>query len=599
MCGILAVWDPYVEFKNVLKNAVLDLKHRGPDSQKSINLKDNKLFLAHTRLKIIDISDDANQPFISPCGRWIIIFNGEIYNFKSLKTKIGDRWTWKTRSDTEVLLASWTLWGKDCLNKLIGMFAFIILDNKTSKLILVRDRFGIKPLYKLIKKDFMAFSSEIPPLLRFQKKICANNNVIRNYLENGHYDHSDQTFFSGINSIRPGTVTEISFLHNTEKTERWYDISKNFKINENLSEDEIIFETNRLISEAVSSNLISDVGVGMNVSGGVDSSMLVRKAINYLGHAELFNQDYSGYSELPWVKQISEGGTLNVEHLTFEKINKFLNDTVKSQAEPFGGVTVCGYNSLYKLANKKNIKVLLDGNGVDETFLGYEKYHQFYVDLAKKNKNYKKFKKDFLFFWGYEPLPFKNSSFIDGSNGLRPEALHENLLKNDSLLLPTINNVDDPIKKMAIEDLLFFKIPRGLRFNDRVSMFHSCELRVPFLDHRLVEFALSIPNDYLLNDLGSKVTFRKVLSNFTSNDIAFAKKRSIQSPQREWLSNEWKGMVQNILGSRSFSEREWVQPNLAKKIYSNYLEGDMKNSFFIWQWINLELWARRFLDGKK
>ena len=152
---------------------------------------------------------------------------------------------------------------------------------------------------------------------------------------------------------------------------------------------------------------------------------------------------------------------------------------------------------------------------------------------------------------------------------------------------------------MAIEDLLFFKIPRGLRFNDRVSMFHSCELRVPFLDHRLVEFALSIPNDYLLNDLGSKVTFRKVLSNFTSNDIAFAKKRAIQSPQREWLSNEWKGMVQNILGSRSFGEREWVHPNIAKKIYSNYLEGDMKNSFFIWQWINLELWARRFLDGKK
>ncbi len=598
MCGILAVWNPCGDSEHILNKAVLDLKHRGPDVQKTIYLENKKIFLAHTRLKIIDISDNANQPFFSPCGRWVLIYNGEIYNFKEIKIEIGDRWLWKTKSDTEVLLAAWTVWGKGCLNKLIGMFAFIILDNKSSKFILVRDRFGIKPLYKYLTKSFMAFSSEIPPLLRFQKQVSANNNTIRSYLEYGSYDYSEKTFFNGIDSVLPGTITEISLYSNHQKSEKWYDISNNLKPN-HMSEEEIILQTEKLISQSILSNLVSDVNIGLNVSGGVDSSMLVRKTIKHLGHADLFTQNYPEYSELPWVQEISEGGTLNVEHLTFQKINNFLHDTIKSQAEPFGGVFVCGYNSIYKAASLKNIRVLLDGNGVDEIFLGYEKYHQLYVHLSKENKHFKKIKKDFLDFWGYEPKPFRKLSSIDGSNGIQPTAIHDNLLKTNPHSLPIIDYIDNPIKKLAVEDLLYYKIPRGLRFNDRVSMFHSCELRVPFLDHRLVEFALSIPNNLLLNELGSKVIFRKVLSKFTSNKIAFAKKRSIQSPQREWLSGEWKEMVQNILGSKSFADREWINPKIAKSMYLDYLEGKMNNSFFIWQWINLELWARIFIDGCK
>ncbi len=598
MCGILAVWDPLLKYQYVLNDALKDLIHRGPDSQNTIYLENGKLFLAHTRLKIIDISNVANQPFISPCKRWTLIYNGEIYNFKKLKKEIGSRWLWKTKSDTEVLLAAWTIWGKKCLNKLIGMFSFVILDMKNKTIFMVRDRFGIKPLYKFEANNIMVISSEIPPILRFLKSIVPNNNIIRTYLETGNYDHSNKTFFKDIKAVLPGTITEISYYKKNDKSEKWYDLSKKLKIN-NIPEDEIIFETEKLITEAVSSNLIADVNVGLNVSGGVDSSMLVSKAINHNGHAELFTQDYPGYSELPWVNEISKGGTLNIEELTFEKIDNYLTDTIISQAEPFGGVFVCGYNSIYNTASNKNIKVLLDGNGVDETFLGYEKYHQLYVELSKVNNNHEMIKNDFSNFWGHPPKSFDKLSSIDGSNGLQPTAIHNNLLKNNPISLPTLYNINDPVKRLAVEDLLFYKIPRGLRFNDRVSMFHSCELRVPFLDHRLVEFALSIPTNLLLNNLGSKVIFRKILSKFTSNNIAFSKKRSVQSPQREWLSNEWKEMVQNILASKSFAEREWINPKTAKAIYLDYLKGKMKNSFFIWQWINLELWARNFLDRNK
>ena len=597
MCGILAAWDPLCQFEKSLNKAVVDLNHRGPDAYNIMYFDNRKIFFAHTRLKIIDVSNNANQPFISPCGRWILTYNGEIYNFKELRKEIADRWTWKTMSDTEVLLAAWYLWGKDCLNKLVGMFAFIILDKKDKMLTLVRDRFGIKPLYKLIKKDFMAFSSEITPLLRFQKNISPDNSAVRTYLEKGNYDHCERTFFNEIHSVLPGTVTEINLYKDYHKTEKWYYISDHIKDNNCMSEDDIINETERLARQAISSNLISDVGLGLNVSGGVDSSMLVNMTREQLNDTNLFTQDYLGYSELPWVKEISKGEKLNVENITFGRISDFLKDTVKSQAEPFGGVFVCGYNSIYQSARKKNIKVLLDGNGVDEAFLGYEKYHQLYVELAKDTKYYEKLKKEFTHFWGHDPEPFKANSSIDGSNGLKPEAINKNLLKNDLLLSRENINFKNPVKQLAVNDLLFNKIPRGLRFNDRVSMFNSCELRVPFLDHRLVEFAYSIPINLLINNKGSKVIFRKVLSKKVSNNIAFSKKRSIQSPQREWLSKEWRVLVEDTIGSKSFADRGWIDPLIAKNFYSDYLNGDKKNSFFIWQWINLELWARCFLDG--
>lgn len=596
MCGLLAGWDPLKQYTKTINKAVNDLSHRGPDA-KNINLFDEeKIFLAHTRLKIIDVSNNANQPFISPCGRWVLIYNGEIYNFKELREKIGVRWTWKTMSDTEVLLAAWSLWGKDCLNKLIGMFAFVLLDKVNNILILVRDRFGIKPLYKLIQKDLMVFASEIPPLLRFQKNVSPNNKSIRTYLEKGNYDHSEHTFFNEIYSVLPGTITQISLYENQEQIEKWYNLSENIKDNKSMSKQEILFETECLSRNAISSNLISDVGVGLNVSGGVDSSMLVSMTTDELNNPSLFTQDYPGYSELPWVREISEGGVLNVEKLTFERINSFLNNTVRSQAEPFGGVFVCGYNSIYGSARKKNIKVLLDGNGVDESFLGYEKYHQLYVEATEDTNEYEKRKNEFINFWGHKLEPYINNSSIDGSNGLRSQAINKDLLKYDLLLPSGQNDFDDPVRQLAANDLLFNKIPRGLRFNDRVSMYHSCELRVPFLDHRLVEFAFSIPINLLLNNKGSKVVFREVLAKKTSNNIAFARKRSIQSPQREWFGKEWKILVKDIIGSKSFADRGWIDPCIAKDIYSNYLNGDRKNSFFIWQWINLELWARCFFD---
>lgn len=597
MCGLIAAWDPAGLADAPLDRALTDLQHRGPDARSTLWREDRRLHLGHVRLKIIDTSDDANQPFVSPCGRWGLVFNGEIYNFRELRAEIGDRWSWRTRSDTEVLLAAWALWGHDSLNKLVGMFAFGIHDADAKRLTLVRDRFGIKPLYGIARGSRRVFASEIPPLLRFLPRVEPDSSTIRTYLELGLYDHCSNTFFAGVESVQPGGLIDIDLRDGSERRRSWYRLGDHIPDLSGASEGELLERTESLIIQAVHSHLIADVAVGLNVSGGVDSSMLVRTTLAELGHAHLFTQDYEGYSELPWVREVSDGGTLHVATLDLPRIDAYLAETVRSQAEPFGGVFVCGYSALYQMARSEEVTVLLDGNGVDEAFLGYKRYHQLYVRHATSEAERARRSSDFEASWKDAPGEVQPGASIDGTDGLRPDALAPHLLEYAPLNKVSSDGWSDPVRQSAADDLLYTKIPRGLRFNDRASMAHSRELRVPFLDHRLVEFAFGIPEAMLLSGQGGKALFRKLLARRASPRVAYAMKRSIQSPQREWLAEGWRPLVESILRSDSFADRGWVDPELAREAYRNYCGGPRENSFFVWQWLNLELWARQYLDA--
>lgn len=596
MCGLIVAWDPAGLTDAALKAALADLRHRGPDAQATVWRDNHRLYLGHARLKIIDTSDGANQPFVSPCERWAMVFNGEIYNYLELRDEIGDRWSWRTRGDTEVLMAAWSLWGAACLDKLVGMFAFAIHDSQQGELTLVRDRFGIKPLYRVKVGEAFFFASEIPPLLRFLPNIQADNSTVLTYLQDGLYDHGVHTFFSGVESVAPASLETVNLKTGVVSARQWYSLVEHIPDLSGASESELLDRTEELIVQAVRSHLVSDVAVGLNVSGGVDSSMLVQTTLAELGHAHLFTQDYEGYSELPWVKEVSQGGTLHVANLNLQKINAYLPQTVKSQAEPFGGVTVCGYNALYKMAQKEDVTVLLDGNGVDEVFLGYKRYHQIYVASAASPVERELLANDFETFWKERPKEVRAGASIDGTDGLCPQAMTVQLRACTSHVGTSQSRFSSPVRQAAADDLLRTKIPRGLRFNDRVSMAYSRELRVPFLDHRLVEFGFGIPEKFLFGAQGSKLLFRKLLAKRASGGVAFSVKRSVQSPQREWLANGWQELVREVLGSKSFLEREWVDPKKARQAYELYLSGKQENSFFIWQWVNLELWARTFLD---
>lgn len=597
MCGIIAFWDSSGTKGMPVDEAILNLKHRGPDADSFCWKEGRRLCLAHTRLKIIDRSDEANQPFTSPCGRWSIVYNGEIYNFREIREEIGQRWHWRTSSDTEVLVAAWALWGSACLSKLVGMFAFVMHDGLSKTLTVVRDRFGIKPLYQARSGTQTIFCSEIPPLFRFIKP-QANLSTIRTYLELGKYDHTEQTFFDGIESVPPGTLVQLDLVNDEITTKRWYNVFEYIPDLGSYEKPELLEELERLICQSVEAHLIADVPVGLNVSGGVDSSMLIRKSLSSITDIQMFNQDYDGYSELPWLEKMAPGSDLHVSRLDANNILRLFDRTLRSQAEPFGGTMVCGYNALYKTAKEKGVSVLLDGNGVDEIFLGYERYCKMYAmqpinDVRNRGKGRA----------CGSPLSINEANLgasIDGSQGLMPNSISRQLKKHSLLINSNVEYGNfDLVRSASIDDLLHSKIPRGLRFNDRVSMNHSCELRVPFLDHRLVEFGLGVPTEFLLNQNIGKLLFRDVLAKYGQRSVAYAPKRSVQSAQREWLAEDWRPLVNSVIQSERFADRGWIDSSSAQRAYSEYVAGDRSNSFFIWQWLNLELWARMFLDGEE
>jgi asparagine synthase (glutamine-hydrolysing) len=253
-------------------------------------------------------------------------------------------------------------------------------------------------------------------------------------------------------------------------------------------------------------------------------------------------------------------------------IEESLDWTVRRQAEPFGGVTVAGYDSIYRAAETEGVTVLLDGNGVDECFLGYTKY-------------------------GNSEANADVGVAIDGTQAVAIDAISAHLKRDaNAIVLPHGSEFAEPAKRMAAFDLLAAKIPRGLRFNDRMSMGRSRELRVPFLDHRLVEFGFGVPTHHLLASDATKSLFRKIARQWVPAEIAGAEKRSVQSPQREWLAQDWRSLVEDVLRSDSFAARGWVDSARAQEIYQRYVTGNRDNSFFVWQWVNLEYWARAFLD---
>jgi asparagine synthase (glutamine-hydrolysing) len=578
MCGILGLFDPAGVVTQRASSLLGLMAYRGPDAEGIWQSPDRQIALGHRRLKIIDLSDDANQPMVSPDGRWVLVYNGEIMNYRQVRASYRGNWQFRTSSDTEVLLATFAQQGIEAMNAWVGMFAFILYDRERNRLHFVRDRFGIKPLYWMsFPGGGIAAASEIPPLLKLLPRVAADEDVIRTYLETGLYDTGPQTFFDGIRALEPGCAAELDLATGEMKQHRWYRLADHVPDFGGASQQELEQHGAEIIETAVRDHLVADVRVGLNVSGGVDSSVLVGIAKDHVENLHVFTQDYAApYSEAAWVRQVANGAALHICALDREQIEAALDSTVRHQAEPFGGVTVVGYDHLYRAADAEGVTVLLDGNGVDEAFLGYTKYLQ-----AEGSRG-----------------AHAGALAIDGSESVEPSVIADGLKRRTCVLpLPEVGGDFQEPKCFAARDLLSAKIPRGLRFNDRMSMSRSKELRVPFLDHRMVEFGFGVPAARLISGDTTKALFRKIAARWVPADVANAPKRSVQSPQREWLAADWRDLVLRIIQSNSFGERGWVDPVRAREAYERYCRGNQKNSFPIWQWLNLELWARAFLDN--
>lgn len=564
MCGIAGILGVNPTNVSTIKLMAEAQKHRGPDALHFWN--DEKLALGHNRLSIIDLSESASQPMISNCGNYVIVFNGEIYNYLELKKELEKEYDFVTDSDTEVLLAAYIKWNTKTLDKLNGMFSFAIWNKKANTLFSGRDRFGVKPFYFTFFENQFYFSSEIKALFAAGISKKQNQKVWANYYTFGTYGLPDETFFEGIQQLKAGHFFEIVFEKNLDfsvlKTQQWYNFPERISKIKRLSKEELKVCYEALLKDSIQLRFRADVPLGMNVSGGLDSSTLINLVSRNLPsqkniQAFTFYSNDEKYDELPWVNELMKETAypLHKVLLDYKEVPDLIEKVSFYQDEPFGGFPTLAYSLLFESAKGKGVKVILDGQGMDEAWAGYDYYHD------------------------------KSNNVIQGiiSSPVRPEALvteFRNMAQKEVYERP----FDNDLQNLQYRDLFYTKIPRALRFNDRISMMHSTELREPFLDYRLIELAFAQSDAMKIQNGQTKWLLRDLVKDYLGNTIALAPKRALQTPQREWISQELKPYFSEKI--EQFSKMDFVDCKQIKVLWKDYCDGKQDNSFYIWQWVN-------------
>jgi len=570
MCGIAGI---YYEKRNRaishdINKILKKIKHRGPDG-KGFFVDKNKIALGNTRLSIQDISRNGNQPIYSACKRYVIVFNGEIYNFKDLKKKLNE-YDFKTNTDTEVLLYLFIKFGFKCLRLLKGFFSFAIWDRKKEMLFCARDKFGVKPFYYTKENSKFIFCSEIKPILDLKNSNKPNLNAINSYLTSEYYENVEKTFFNDIQKLSPGHY--LTFYNNTIHIKKYWDfedaLSKTKMPKKKKEVGEFLYKK---IDNAVKLSLVSDAKVSIAASGGLDSSILfyhVKKNYEKINSLMSFKFKEKNYSEEKYVRYaVKKFGYKSKFSLINQKdFFSSIDSSVKIQEEPFSGLPVMAYEKCFY--NNKNYKVVLDGSGLDEAHCGYDKYRI-------NNKNLNKTSQD--------------GSFIG-------DIISKDLeTKSSNYDYQLKKFFKDPLKNSMYQDLFYIKLPRALRFRDKISMANSCELRPSFLDDELILTLFKLNNKLHINNEYGKLLLRKHYLKYIGKQIALRKKQHVQTPQREWFKEDKYDYLKKMINCKNnIWETNWID----KKKFLNLLnltnKGKYNNSFFIWKVINLNIWYKNF-----
>ena len=558
MCGIAGIIGNKANKENILQ--VLEIqKHRGPDFT-DYYCDDNKVVFGHNRLSIIDLSSNANQPFISECENYVLVFNGEIYNYIELKKELQFKYTFKTQSDTEVLLNSYIEWGEDCLNKCNGMFSFAIWNKKDNTLFAARDRFGVKPFYYFFDNQNFIFASEIQSLLSFGIPKITNDKVWLNYFSEGSYGLPNETFWKNIHQLPGGHF--LTLKNNSLQIKKWYFFEERIlNLQNHFESNEEEYITNLLL-KAINLRFRADVPVGFSLSGGLDSSLLLalidqQDIDKSTIEAFTFITNDDRYDELFWVKSMLENRPykLNICGLSPKEVPDLALKIAKNQSEPYGGIPTIAYSKIFETASQKGVKVLLDGQGSDEAWAGYDYYTNNSQNIIQ----------------GITSSPFRTNVLDIDFTKKYTKTIYKKPFEDDLL-------------NLQYRDLFQTKIPRALRFNDRISMLYGTELREPFLDYELVEYVFSRPENFKIKEGVQKWMLRKIANKFLKKDIVLAPKRPLQTPQREWLSHDLKDWV--TVEIEALKNNNWFDKKQLQLELDLFFKGNNQSSFHVWQWIN-------------
>lgn len=613
MCGISGI----IRWKSV-NNVNLDisgmtgaLAHRGPDGE-GFFIREN-IALGHRRLAIIDL-ETGKQPMSNQAESLWITYNGEIYNYRELKTILQKKnHCFQTNSDTEVIIKSYEEWGDKCVEYLRGMFAFAIVDYTKSRIFIARDHLGIKPLYYAITPNFFAFASELQSfgqIAGFEPEIDIQS--IDTFLRL-QYIPAPKTIFKQIKKLLPAHFLSISFDNKISDPEEYWQLK--FIPDNNKSEQDWLNEAEYMIKESVKAHLVSDVPFGVFLSGGIDSSLIVSYMSQILDKpVKTFSIgfDEEQYNELNYAEVVAK--KWNTEHFT--EIVKpdalaILPQLVKHYGEPFGDSSAIPTYYVSKMA-RQHVPMVLSGDGGDELFAGYHSYIRWMQLIDNKYPAWKKFAYPFARAFYPERFPARKHSLESWLNTIN--YFHENQSRKiwrkeyQSIRLNPFEEFDNEYNRAdgfsALSKAQYMDIKTYLPYDilvkvDVASMIHSLESRTPLVDYKVAEFAATVPSSIYLNASGNELTngkiiLKKLLGKYFPEEFINRKKMGFGVPVQNWFSSDF--LWKNEISERLFSSSSFINEYFNKPYIKTLV--DKNDSGKIWLLLVLEEWLKQFYTKK-
>ncbi len=589
------------------------LDHRGPDGDGSF--ADDGVAFGFRRLAIIDLSDAGMQPFASDDGTLHLMHNGEIYNYRELRRELeGNGHHFRSQTDTEVIVHAYEEWGDECVRRFNGMWAFALWDGRRQRLFCSRDRFGVKPFYYSWDGGRFAFASELKAF-RAVGALEPHLPAVRDFLEQGYVDHTDETFFAGIRKLPPA--------HSLVVDERGLRLNRYWEIEPREVDGDSADAVRELFLDAVRLRLRSDVPVGTCLSGGIDSSAIVC-AVDHLLRTEAENArpvgdrqrtftaffEERGFDERPFAEAVVTQTRSQPNWVTFDsrELVDVLPSIVRTQDEPFGSTSIVAQWFVMRAAKEVGLKVMLDGQGADETLAGYHGYFgPFFADLLRSGQ---------LRELGAELRAYRTlhgagvgTAAVALARPFLPERVRwaaRGRVRGGSALvhadLPAtaaerVNGFGGGYLRRQMHLILTRRgLPELLHYEDRNSMAHSLEARVPFLDYRLVELLFSLGAHDLIERGKTKAVLRRALGDLLPPVVRDrVDKLGFVTPEAAWLRNGLGGLAADVFASREFRERGFVNAGAARRSLERHRTGERAAGFELWRALCVELWAREFL----
>lgn len=656
MCGIAGIIDlrDGEIVPDLLKGMTHVMLHRGPDDRGYVLFTRGKsegwdplplssldqpmkgesfpMGLGHRRLSIIELSEAGHQPMASQDGSLWIVHNGEVYNYIEIREQLQRKgYRFRSNTDTEVILSAYIEWGEQCLNRFNGMWAFAIWDGRRSRLFCARDRLGIKPFYFFYDGLKFLFASEIKAILEDGSiPRRSNHQIVMDYLLHGFMDHTEETFFQGIRQLPPAHYVMLERGGHggwSLKATRWWDLDiQDGRENTALGDGQYAETFYGLLEDSVRLRLRSDVLIGSCLSGGLDSSSLVCIANKLIFDHHLVGKLVVGerqktfsscfeqgeYDERGFIEEVVAHTGVEANY-TFPRGEDLFNEVQRiiwHQDEPFGGTSIFAQWHVMKKAAEKNVKVLLDGQGGDELLGGYHLYFfPYFADFIKSLRLKRLFEElnGYAKYHGYSKysgfryglsflVPARLKAFLKFVSGKRvPGWVSRDFIRFNRNLKEPPNRFPTLLDRYGYHLLTKGTLPSLLRYEDRNSMAHSIEARVPFLDYRLVEFLFSLPPSQKLRQGTTKVILRNSMKGILPEKVRRRMdKMGFVTPEALWFRTTAREKAWEILTSKSFEERGYFNVKEIQRAFEEHVVGRRDLGFTPWRWINLELWMRQF-----